>query len=114
MLEVYMRKNLGASVPLEDTWLYGTDNGCSTGNFHWCSNFRPFQSKEVSWGPGEPSSKGNCVYMQQANVSSLAIANCSTEMYFLCDVRKKGTDGLAMQQECLDTWDVTKGRFQFF
>jgi hypothetical protein len=31
---------------------------------------------------------------------------CSTEM---CDVRKKGTDGMAMQQECLETWDVTAG-----
>jgi hypothetical protein len=30
-------------------------------------------------------------------------------MRFLCDVRKKGTDGMAMQQECLETWDVTAG-----
>jgi hypothetical protein len=47
--------------------------------------------------------------MKSNNASSLATANCSKEMRFLCDVRKKGTDGMAMQQECLETWDVTAG-----
>jgi Lectin C-type domain len=93
---------------LDDFWLYGTDNGCSPGNMHWCSSFKQFQPKEVTWASGEPN-KGSCVYMKSSNSSSLATANCSTEMRFLCDVRKKGTEGLAMQQECLETWDVKAG-----
>jgi Lectin C-type domain len=94
---------------LDDFWLYGTDNGCSPGNMHWCSNFKQFQPKEVNWAVGEPK-KGNCVYLKSSNSSSsLATEDCSKEMRFLCDVRKKGTEGMAMQQECLETWDVTAG-----
>jgi hypothetical protein len=93
----------------DNFWVYGTDNGCFAGNMHWCSNFRPFQPKEVAWAPGEPSSNGSCVYMKSSNASTLATANCSTEMRFLCDVRKKGTEGMALQQECLETWSVTAG-----
>jgi hypothetical protein len=98
---------------LDDFWLYGTDTGCSSGNMHWCSNFRPFQPNDISWASGEPrsSNKGKCVYMKSSNTSSLATDDCSKEMRFLCDVRKKGTDGMAMQQECLETWDVTPGKW---
>jgi hypothetical protein len=91
----------------DDFWLYGTDNGCSPGNMHWCSDYKQFQPKEVTWAPGEPSNKGSCVYLKSSNSSSLATADCSTEMRFLCDVRKKGTTGMAMQQECMETWNVT-------
>jgi hypothetical protein len=76
---------------------------------HWCSNFKPFQPKEVTWAAGEPSSTGGCVYLKSSNSSSLAMADCSMKMRFLCDVRKKGTSGKALQQECLETWDVTSG-----
>jgi hypothetical protein len=94
----------------DDFWLYGTDNGCSPGNMHWCSNYQQFQPKEVTWASGEPSKKGRCVYMKSSNASSLAIEDCSKEMRFLCDVRKKGTDGMAMQQECMETWGVTPSK----
>jgi hypothetical protein len=76
---------------------------------HWCSNFKQFQPKEVTWAAGEPSSSGGCVYMKSSNSSSLATDNCSTEMRFLCDVRKSGSPGMSMQQECLETWSVTPG-----
>jgi hypothetical protein len=92
---------------LDDFWVDGTDSGCAPGNMHWCYNSKPFQPKEVTWAAGEPKSAGGCVYMKSSNASSLATADCSTEMRFLCDVRKKGTLGKAMQQECLETWDVT-------
>jgi hypothetical protein len=94
---------------LGDFWLYGTDNGCSPGNMHWCSDYRPFQPKEVTWAAGEPSNNGSCVYMKSSNSSTLAAANCSTEMRFLCDIRKRATPGKAMQQECLETWGVSLG-----
>jgi hypothetical protein len=94
---------------LDNFWLHGTDNGCSPGNMHWCSDFRPFQPKEVTWAAGEPNSKGRCVYMKSSNSSSLATEDCNKEMRFLCDVRKKGTGGMSMQQECLETWNVTAG-----
>jgi hypothetical protein len=74
---------------------------------HWCSNYKQFQPKEVTWAAGEPSNKGSCVYMKSNNASSLAAEDCSKEMRYLCDVRKKGTDGMAMQQECMETWGVT-------
>jgi len=45
--------------------------------------------------------------LKSDNFSSLAMADCSTKMRFLCHVREKGTLGKAMQQECLETWDVT-------
>jgi hypothetical protein len=92
---------------LDDFWLYGTDNGCSPSNMHWCSNYKQFQPKEVTWAAGEPSNKGSCVYLKSSNASSLATEDCNKEMRFLCDVRKKGTDGMAMQKECMETWNVT-------
>jgi hypothetical protein len=95
---------------LDDFWVYGTDSGCSPGNMHWCSDYKSFQPKEVVWAAGEPSNNGRCVYMKSSNSSTLATANCSTEMRFLCDVRKKGTSGMAMQQECLETWNVSSSK----
>jgi hypothetical protein len=92
-----------------DFWLYGTDNGCSPGDMHWCSNYKPFQPKEVTWAAGEPSNNGSCVYMKSSNSSTLASANCSMEMRFLCDIRKRGNTGKAMQEECLETWGVSLG-----
>jgi hypothetical protein len=47
------------------------------------------------------------------NKSVLATADCSTNKKFLCDVRKKNTDGLAMQQECMEIWGITTSE-EFF
>jgi hypothetical protein len=95
----------------DDYWVYGTDNG-SPGNFHWCSNEKLFESKEVTWAPGEPNSQFHCVYLKNmgSNKSVLATADCNTEKKFLCDVRKKATGGLAMQQECMETWGISAGQ----
>jgi hypothetical protein len=96
---------------LDDFWVYGTDSGCSPGNMHWCSILKPFQPKEVTWAAGEPSTAGGCVYMKSSNLSSLATANCNMEMRFLCDARKmNGSSGIAMQQECLETWNVSPSK----
>jgi hypothetical protein len=88
--------------------VYGTDNG-SPGNFHWCSNEKPFEPKEVKWAPGEPNSQFHCVYLKNmgGNKSVLATADCTTKKKFLCDVRKKETGGMAMQQECMEIWGIT-------
>jgi Lectin C-type domain len=98
----------------DDYWVYGTDNG-SPGNFHWCSNEKLFEPKEVKWAPGEPNSQFHCVYLKNmgSNKSVLATADCNSEKKFLCDVRKKATGGLAMQQECMETWGVSAGRRSF-
>jgi len=94
-----------------DYWVYGTDSG-SPGNFHWCGNVQKFDSKEVKWAPGEPNPNFNCVYLKNMgrNASALATADCSENKTFICDVRKKGTDGMAMQQECLEIWGISKGK----
>jgi hypothetical protein len=88
--------------------VYGTDNG-SPGHFHWCTNEREFEPREVAWAPGEPNSKFHCVYLKNkgVNQSVLATADCDTEKKFLCDVRQNGTGGLAMQKECLEIWGIT-------
>jgi hypothetical protein len=88
--------------------VYGTDDG-APGNFHWCSNVKPFEPKEVKWAPGEPNSQFHCVYLKNmgGNKSALATADCNSEKKFLCDVRKKQTGGLAMQQECMEIWGVS-------
>jgi len=96
--------------------VYGTDNG-APGNFHWCSNRKEFEPKEIAWAPGEPNKQFHCVYLKKMGVNNtvLATADCETEKKFLCDVRKKGTDGMAMQQECMEIWGITPSRdFKFF
>lgn len=91
--------------------MYGTDNE-SPGNFHWCSNGREFEPKEITWAPGEPNSQFHCVYLKNlgVNKSVLATADCNTAKKFLCDVRKKGTGAKAMQQECMEIWGITASR----
>jgi hypothetical protein len=95
-------------VDNEDYWVYGTDLG-SPGKFFWCSNEREFEPKEIAWAPGEPNNKYHCVYLKNLGVNKtvLATADCETEKKFLCDVRKKGAGGPAMQQECLEIWGIT-------
>jgi len=43
----------------------------------------------------------------------LATADCDTEKKFICDVGKKGTAGLALQQECLEIWGISAGKAFF-
>jgi len=98
----------------DDYWVYGTDSGCP-GNFHWCGNVREFDPKEVTWAPGEPNTNFHCVYLKNkgGNASVLATADCSQKKKFICDVREKGTDGMAMQQECLEIWGISAGKNLF-
>jgi len=72
---------------------------------------RRFDPDEVTWAPGEPTSNFHCTYLKNkgSNQSALATADCGEEKRFICDVRKKGTDGLAMQQECLEIWGISAG-----
>jgi len=101
-------------VDNEDYWVYGTDSG-TPGHFHWCSTGKEFEPREIAWAPGEPNSKFHCVYLENkgVNQSVLATADCDTEKKFLCDVRKKGTGGLAMQQECIETWGITNSQYNY-
>jgi len=41
------------------------------------------------------------------NKSVLATADCNAEKKFICDVKKKETGGLAMQQECMEIWGIS-------
>jgi hypothetical protein len=102
-------------VDNEDYWVYGTDNGVP-GKFHWCSNEREFEPREIAWDVGEPNNKFHCVYLKNkgVNQSVLATADCETEKKFLCDVRKKATGGLALQQECLEIWGITTSTENMF
>jgi hypothetical protein len=102
-------------VDNEDYWVYGTDSG-TPGQFHWCSNGREFEPREIAWDVGEPNSKFHCVYMKNKGVNKtvLATADCDTEKNVLCDVRKRGTGGLAMQQECMEIWGITTSKQNLF
>jgi len=70
-----------------------------------------FDPEEVTWAAGEPNSAFHCAYLKNkgGNDSALATADCAAEKKFICDVRKKGTAGLAMQQECLEIWGISAG-----
>ncbi|XP_065346446.1 uncharacterized protein LOC135943712 [Cloeon dipterum] len=90
-----------------DWWLSGTDLNCES-NFHWCSNDRGFVSSEIAWKSGHPKAGFDCVYLEARNGSMLlATDNCDEKKKFLCEVRKKGTSGIAMQRECAETWDIS-------
>ena len=91
--------------------MYGTDEG-APGNFHWCSNGREFEPREIAWALGEPNSQFHCVYLKNmgVNKSVLATADCNTPKNFLCDVRRNGTDKTALQQECLEIWGLTESK----
>ncbi|CAB3386814.1 Hypothetical predicted protein [Cloeon dipterum] len=90
-----------------DWWLSGTDLNCES-NFHWCSIDRGFVSSEVAWKSGHPKVGFDCVYLEARNGSMLlATDNCDEKKKFLCEVRKKGTSGIAMQRECAETWDIS-------
>jgi len=82
------------------------------GKFQWCSNYRDFEPKEVTWGVGEPKSGASCVFLKHkgVNASDLATSDCAEQKRFICDVRQEGTEGIAMQQECLDIWGITDGK----
>jgi Lectin C-type domain len=104
-------QDLVDGVDDEDYWVYGTDSG-TPGQFHWCSNGREFEPKEIAWDEGEPNSKFHCVYLKNKGVNKtvLATGDCNTEKRFLCDIRNNGTGGKAMQQECMDIWGITESQ----
>jgi hypothetical protein len=95
-------------VDNEDYWVYGTDSG-TPGKFHWCSTGKKFEPREIAWAPGEPKNGLHCVYLKNKGVNQtvLATADCDTEKKFLCDVRKTGTHGKSMQQECVEIWGIS-------
>ncbi|CAB3387558.1 Hypothetical predicted protein [Cloeon dipterum] len=90
-----------------DYWLSGTDLGCDS-NFRWCTLSRDFVHPELTWKEGHPKPGLDCVYLEVRNESLLlATDDCAQNKSFLCEVRKKGTFGRAMQTECAETWDIT-------
>ncbi|XP_065346596.1 uncharacterized protein LOC135943858 [Cloeon dipterum] len=96
-----------APATFGDYWLSGTDLGCDS-NFHWCTLSRDFVNPEVKWKEGHPKPNLDCVYLEVRNGSVLlATDNCAQNKSILCEVRKKGTFGRAMQTECAEIWDIT-------
>ncbi|XP_065346608.1 uncharacterized protein LOC135943870 [Cloeon dipterum] len=69
---------------------------------------RDFVDPEVKWKEGHPKLGLDCVYLEVRKESVLlATDDCAQNKSFLCEVRKKGTFGRAMQTECAETWDIT-------
>ncbi|XP_065346287.1 uncharacterized protein LOC135943583 [Cloeon dipterum] len=96
-----------ARFTVGDYWLSGTDLGCDS-NFRWCSLGRDFIDPEIRWKQGHPKAGLDCVYVEARNGSVvLATANCDEQKQFVCEVRKKGTSQVALQNECLETWQIT-------
>ncbi|CAB3386909.1 Hypothetical predicted protein [Cloeon dipterum] len=96
-----------APLTVGDFWLSGTDLGCDS-NFRWCSLGRDFVDPELRWKQGHPKAGLDCVYVEARNGSMmLASANCDEQKLFVCEVRKKGTSQVALQNECLEIWQIT-------
>jgi hypothetical protein len=100
----------------KEYWVSGTDKD-SKGNFRWCSANRMFNPSEVFWTNGELSKTGECVFLQNSNVSmnytSLSTAKCSEEKLYSCEVRIKGGAGATLQIECMKTWNISIGTAVF-
>jgi len=58
-------------------------------DYKWCVQFNKLQERSMSWKPGEPSHKGDCVYVDIRNTSGttlVATDNCATPRKFICEV----------------------------
>jgi hypothetical protein len=100
-------------VPSGDYWTSGSDISCPN-KFFWCSRESEFIKSQVIWKAGHPdTSKGDCVHAEvgkgAANETLLATSNCSTQLNYVCETRKKGTDFEGLTIECMALWDVTEG-----
>jgi hypothetical protein len=79
-----------ARVQVMTGWLIGWWQGGDRANNQGPEGYRPIRAPYNSW-------QDSCFSLYYGY------------MRFLCDVRIKGTDGMAMQQECLKPWSVTEG-----
>jgi len=81
-VKVYYRDFVG------DFWTSGAKNGTE---FIWSGREKPFDATGTKWNSGEPSAKGDCVYIQMTNSTEntfLAADNCAEKKKFICEVRK--------------------------
>jgi hypothetical protein len=90
-------------------WTSGSDLDCPN-KFFWCSKESEFAEGQVPWQSGHPDSNaGDCVHAEIGKDVLFATNNCSTELNFVCETRKKGTDFQGLTFECMDFWDVSEG-----
>ncbi|XP_065344301.1 uncharacterized protein LOC135942218 [Cloeon dipterum] len=95
-----------APLTVGDFWLSGTDLDCDS-NFQWCSLGRDFVNPELRWKQEHPKAGLDCVYVEARNGSvMLASANCDEQKLSLCEVRKRGTSQVALQNECMEIWQI--------
>jgi hypothetical protein len=50
---------------------------------------RPFEQSEIKWGDGEPSAKGDCVFLNLKNSTEnswVTAGNCADKKKFICEV----------------------------
>jgi hypothetical protein len=96
-------------------WTSGSDFECPN-KYFWCSKESEIIGAEVSWKSGQPASKaGDCVYAEIGNGTVLATGDCGTELHFVCEIRKKGTEFQGLTFECMELWDVSEGfNFKFY
>jgi hypothetical protein len=112
-----------------DYWTSGSQKDC-LGKLSWCSLDRPVRSRNLSWAA---SSDGDCVSVKYKSnaTSTFTKTTCEKQLPFICEVNysrflfvlnhnlnsqvhNKGTFAQALQQECMDVWDVSIGtKFQF-
>jgi len=67
-------------------WTSGARNGTI---FSWTGRGKIFDTNGTKWKSGEPSPKGDCVYIQMTNTSAntfLAAENCGEAKKFICEV----------------------------
>jgi len=70
-----------------DLWTSGSKKGA---DFIWGAKGTPFSATGTKWNSGEPSAKGNCVFVQLRNTTentSLVVEDCAEKKRFICEVR---------------------------
>jgi len=73
-----------------DFWTTGARKGRNV--FTWTARDKRFDSTGTKWKSGEPSVKGDCVYLQLVNSTEntfLATDNCAEKKKFICEVIQK-------------------------
>jgi hypothetical protein len=125
LAKIYIFSSEFHSLRGVDFWTSGSDEGCS-GKLRWCAINKPYANRNSSWNA---DGTGDCVSVKFQNHSTLSRQNCSKHLRFICEVsnfeigkdsknlhrfkaKNQGTFASALQNECMEIWNISDGTFE--